>query len=344
MNAPDRRESSVLGSDSHWIPRSLIVNTPAEHAALRDAIAGSDYFKSSLSRARKLGLRSVSLLLQGEVGTGKQLFALALHSNSNRADRPFLALRCANLAADSLETDFLLAVDGGTVFLDEVGESPLDVQVKLQGLLPPVTKTSRRTVEWAAAPHQRLCDVRFIAGTSCNLEAGVRDGWFRDDLYAAVSTITFVLPPLRTRRNRIVGLARSLLKEINDDRAAANPGAVRQVLSAAAQALLPQYRWPGNVRQLYAVLLTAAALAEDRVIDRADLESAWAECSHYSELGCADTCPSLQNGRDLEEHLDCMRREFVRRALHSAGGDVGQAATRLGITRSALVEMLQRWD
>ncbi len=251
--------------------------TPTEDVPRRFGMVGaSPTLAKVFDLLEKVAPSHVSVLILGETGTGKELVARALHDHSPRAKKPFLAENCAAVPANLLESELfghvrgsftgatqdraghLVAADGGTVFLDEIGDMPLEMQSKLlrvlqDGEVRPVGSNKTRHV-----------DVRVVAATNKDLVAACKKGSFREDLYFRLAVITLQLPPLRERVGDVRILARFLLA-----RAAAEVG--RPVtLEEDALAALEAWRWPGNVRELENELRRAAALC-DGTIRRADL-------------------------------------------------------------------------
>ncbi len=217
----------------------------------------------------KVAPADVPVLINGETGTGKELVALALHRESRRHSKPFLAENCAAVPANLLESELFghkrgsftgavadrnghfVAADGGTVFLDEIGDMPLAMQSKLlrvlqEGEVRPVGSNKSITV-----------DVRVVAATNKNLQAMCRTGEFREDLYYRLNVITIVLPPLRERPGDVPHLVRFLLGNISKE--LGRPIAIR----ADALTALERWRWPGNVRELDNVIRRAAVFAKD---------------------------------------------------------------------------------
>jgi DNA-binding NtrC family response regulator len=282
-----------------------------------------------------------TVLILGESGTGKELVARAIHRHSPRHSRPFVAVDCTALTETLLESElfghvkgsFTGAVtdapglfaeaDGGTIFLDEIGEMTPPLQAKLLRVLQehqvrPVGGTQWRTV-----------NVRVVAATNRNLSAAVSKGQFRDDLYYRLNVVTIRLPPLRERREDIPLLVDHLVQ-----RAATQCGKTVSAVSDAVLAVLRAYDWPGNVRELSHVLERSVALAQDTSIGVEDLPS---------ELRGA---PPASLPTDLvgdSPTLEELKQRYIRHVLERSGGNVSRAAVILGLERRSLYRMLQRY-
>ena len=231
------------------------------------------------ARILKFGPASASVLITGESGTGKERVAHALHATSRRADRSFIAENCAAIPETLLESvlfghkrgsftgaikdhpGHFVSADRGTLFLDEIGEMRLPMQVKLLRVL------QEGEVRAVGDSKTRKVDVRVIAATNQNLEANVKAGRFREDLYFRLNVLRLDLPPLRDRGDDILVMARRFLET-----AAAAAGRPL-TLSAAAEAVLRAARWPGNVRQLQNEMLRLAALCDGPAVQPADLSA-----------------------------------------------------------------------
>jgi two-component system NtrC family response regulator len=283
-----------------------------------------------------------TVLLLGESGTGKELLAKAIHFNSPRKDRPFTVVNCAAIPGTLLESELfghtrgsftgatadrkgkIQSAEGGTVFLDEVGELDPAIQVKLLRLL------QEREIDKVGATNPIKVDVRMVAATNRPLEALVREGKFRGDLYYRLAVIPITLPPLRERREDIPLLAQFFLgkyatrfgKELVLD---------RQVLRA-----LESYSWPGNIRELENLMERLAALTEDKRIGIADLPSFVASPVTLDEDVVVNLPPGGISLEKVEEHL-------LREALRRSGWNQTKAAQFLKITRNTLIYRMQKF-
>ena len=298
---------------------------------------------------RRIAPTESTVLIQGESGTGKELIAKALHENSLRARETFLTVNCAAFTETLLESELfghargaftgavtakkglLEAADRGTFFLDEIGEMPPALQAKLLRVL------EDRTVTPVGETKPRHVDLRFIAATNRDLEAAVKAGTFRADLFYRLNVVPVRLPPLRDRREDIPLLAGHFLalysKRLGRD--------VTRISDRAMTALL-NHAWPGNIRELQNSLQRAVALASGPTIDLDDLDSALKTAAEQTGPSTATATPGSpvptpalalpQDGMDLETILAEIERAYLKQALARTGGNLTQAAVLLGLS------------
>jgi DNA-binding NtrC family response regulator len=295
-------------------------------------IGESKQIKSVLEEIKKVADSKSNILILGETGTGKELFARVIHHNSSRADMPFVPINCSAIPENLLESElfghikgaFTGAVsnkkglieeaDGGTVFLDEIGDLPSAFQVKLLRVLEdqmirPVGSTKFREV-----------DIRFITATNKNLSEAVKEGRFREDLYYRINVITLEIPPLRERKEDIPLLIEYYLNKYTKDF-----GKEDKVITPDALSLLVGYRWPGNIRELQNVLERAVLISDGKYI----------KPEHFPEnirMGETFIEDSLKKGLSIEEYT----RAFILKYQHIYSEQ--ELADRLGITRKTLWE------
>ncbi len=279
-----------------------------------------------------------TVLILGETGTGKELVARAIHYASARGDRPFVVVDCASLPETLFESELfghergaftgalaarrglLESSDGGTCFLDEIGDLTAPLQAKLLRTL------QERTIRRVGGNQPIPVDVRIVAATNRELRKLVAEGAFRDDLYYRLNVVTLAVPPLRERTEDIPLLAQHFLEKFA--RAAGHP---LKRLAPETQALLARYQWPGNVRELEHMIERAVALASSEILLPDDFPS--------QLRGEADPTLRLPAARmTLEE----VKRWYVHKALDEAGGNKLRAAELLGIDRRTLYRILQR--
>lgn len=299
------------------------------------AIIASEPMRRLLEMAERVARSNATVLITGESGSGKELVARAVHHFSLRTAKPWVDLSCAALPEHLLESELFGYDKGafsgadahkqglfelahqGTIFLDEIGELDMKMQVKLLRVLDGV-------------PYYRLggvrkvsVDVRVVAATNQDLEAQAAEGKFRSDLYHRLSQITLKVPPLRERLDDIAPLARHFLRQ--------NDAALE--FSADALDTLAAHSWPGNIRELRNVITKAAILAETEVIHASDLPLAPAH-----ENGCAHA------GQPASNSIEGMERRLILDALQATGGHQQRAAARLGISRRTLSRKLKLYE
>jgi DNA-binding NtrC family response regulator len=283
-----------------------------------------------------------TVLILGESGTGKELAARAIHRHSARRERPFVAVDCTALTETLLESELFghlrgaftgavqdapglfLEADGGTIFLDEIGDIGLPLQAKLLRVL------QERQVRPVGGTQWRPVDVRIVAATNRDLAAAVAAGRFREDLYYRLNVVTLRLPPLRERRDDIPLLVDHLVH-----RAAAQCGRPVAGVSAAALAALRAYDWPGNVRELAHVLERSVALARRTVLDVDDLPAAL----HAPAAAPAAAADLLADLPTLEQ----LKHRYIQHVIELHAGNVSRAAAVLGVERRSLYRMLRRY-
>jgi DNA-binding NtrC family response regulator len=288
---------------------------------------------------------SLSVILLGETGVGKEVVAAAIHRASPRASLPFVRVNCAALPEALLESELfghergaftgatqtkaglLETAHGGTVFLDEIGELPLGMQAKLLHVL------ESREVTRVGAVRPRTVDVRFLAATNRDLAARVKDGAFRQDLFFRLNGICLTIPPLRKRPSEIGPLARELTLV-----ACGEVGREELAISDAARAWLASHDWPGNVRELRNVMHRAVALCTGDVIEVAHLVP---EIGFTTIPAPAPTEPSPTPMKEAAQRAaSAAERERIADAMDRCGGNQTRAAKMLGISRRTLVSRL----
>jgi two-component system response regulator PilR (NtrC family) len=288
-----------------------------------------------------------TILVQGESGTGKELVAKAVHALSPRRDAPFVSVNCAALPENLLESELFGHMKGaftdahqtkkglfetahrGTLMLDEVGEMPLSMQVKLLRVL------QERRVRRVGANEEVDVDVRVIAATNRALEHMVRDRRFREDLYYRLNVIPILVPPLRERAEDIPLLARHFLERFGREM-----GKAVNRISDDAMGLLVRYSWPGNVRELENVIERAVALETTGVILAERLpETVLAP----QGTGRAEV-PDFNQGFSLDRHLESIEADLLKRALEQAEGNRAMAARLLGVTPRSLRYLIRKHE
>jgi DNA-binding NtrC family response regulator len=337
---------TVLHAADRLIQGASVSDPAAE--GFDTVIGQSPQIRDVISRATRIALRDVGVLLLGESGVGKDVFARALHRASRRGTNPFVAINCAAVPKELLESELFghkkgaftgaasdrvgafEQADSGTLFLDEVGECDLTMQAKLLRVLQPAhdEPPSCRTFRRVGDSVERQANVRIIAATNRNLQAEVAAGRFREDLYYRLATFTLKIPALRHRSTDIPAIADHLLTRINTDFVKAEPGYQHKRLSLRTKRFLCEQPWPGNVRQLHNALIQAAVMTDGSTIEPRDVEAGLADAESADSLAASD--PPMGNGFSLTKHLESIQRRFLARAMQEANGKKITAAKLLG--------------
>jgi DNA-binding NtrC family response regulator len=315
-----------------------------ENQALREAltqrydfdriVGRSEKMQDVFQAAKRVASTRATVLLGGESGTGKGMLAQAIHNNSPRRGAPFVKITCSAIPENLMESELFgyekgaftgamkshpgkfEQADGGTVFLDEIGDVPPAVQVKLLRVL------QEREFERLGGTKTIQVDVRVIAATNQDLRAALEQGAFREDLYYRLNVVPINLPALRDRKEDIDDLAAHFLQ-----RFAADLGGRVSSISPKALEKLRAYHWPGNVRELENIIQRAMVMAEGEVIEPDDIRL---DGAHGSSQKNGHSF--LPEGLTLEQY----EQELIREAMRRADNNKSQAARMLGLTRNAL--------
>jgi len=300
-----------------------------------EIVTQSPRMENVLHQARLVAQSDASVFIHGASGTGKELLARAIHRASRRAAAPFIAVNCAAIPENLLESELfghrkgsftgaiydhkglIPAADGGTLFLDEIGDMPLSLQAKLLRVL------QDREVRAVGATQGSAVDVRVISATHRDLDAQMKAGRFREDLYYRLNVVSLTLPPLAQRREDIVPLAMHYLKAT-----AARYGKDVQAFAPEALELLIAASWPGNVRQLVNVVEQVVALCASGVVPASLVQQALRD----------DPLPLAS----LEQARGAFEREYLVRILRMTGGNVTQAAKLAQRNRTEFYKLLER--
>lgn len=315
-----------------------------EYAAMQ-RLLGGDSFEGMLGASpqmrpvfetiRKVATADAPVLILGESGTGKEMVAKAIHQRSNSAAGPFVAINCSAIPETLLESELfghekgaftgahvqrkgrIETASGGSLFLDEIGEIPLPLQVKLLRFL------QEQTIERVGGRQSIAINTRVIAATNVDLKKAMAAGTFREDLFYRLAVVQMVLPPLRDRDHDVRLLAQYFLNRFaaqsNKPNLAFDPDAIRA---------LDRHTWPGNVRELENCIRRAAIMAEGRRVTAADLE-----------LNAAGATPGAVT---LKEAREAVERQMVQQALKKHGGKIAPAAAELGLSRPTLYELMDK--
>jgi two-component system, NtrC family, response regulator AtoC len=310
---------------------------------LHGIVGSSAKIQDVLRMVSRLKDTRTPVLITGESGTGKELVARAIHFRGTFANRPFVAVDCGSLVPTLIEselfgyekgaftgalkarTGLFQSADGGTIFLDEIGELPLEMQAKLLRVL------QEKEIRPVGSNQRTRVDVRVIAATNRDLEREYRAGTFRKDLYFRLNVVTLHVPALRERRSDIPMLAHWFLERCV-------PGRTMQVTNAAMKALL-QYDWPGNVRELENCVERAVTLGNQQTLDIDDLPPAIASTSQATERDATSPMPAISS-TDLED----IERTTIERVFEQVKGDKALAGKMLGISRATLYRKLKRYN
>ena len=341
-----------------------------EHRELLDRVQRDYAFESLIGSGaamqrvfetiRKVAETDLTVLVRGESGTGKELVAQALHNRSQRKNRPFVAVNCAAISRELVESELFghekgaftgadarrqgrfEVADGGTIFLDEIGDMPPETQAKVLRVL------QERSFERVGGAKPIQVDVRVVAATHRKLEEEVRQGRFREDLYYRLRVVEIELPPLRERIGDVPALALRFLEQVNE-----RLGREKQRLSEAALAQLARQRWPGNVRELRNAIEQASVLASGAVIDVSDLRlgdpigasietpagvAAAPAADGAAPAGADGAVPFSEAKRRAVEGFE---RDFLLRALRAHGGNISRAAESIGMVRQSLQQKIR---
>jgi two-component system NtrC family response regulator len=309
---------------------------------LTGIIAASKKMEEVLSIAARVAESKASVLIRGESGTGKELLAKAIHFASPRKDKPFVAVNCAALNENLLESELFghekgaftgadkqrlgrfETADGGTLFLDEVGDLPLSTQVKLLRVL------QEQKFERVGSSKTIPVDVRVMAATNRDLNRLIQDGKFRDDLYYRLNVVTIEIPPLRERREDIKPFIEFYTKKFSAETKYPDLG-----FSKEAMDKLLKYNYPGNVRELENIIHRAVVLSRGELITAGEISG---DLKTESGEKIEDV-----SKLDLNEQVESLEKKLVMRALHEAKGNQTQAAKLLGISERNLRYRLNKW-
>jgi two-component system, NtrC family, response regulator AtoC len=369
------------GTTAHTLEAAAGLQTKDEESVSEESdsriIVQSPAMKKIYEFVGRIAVSDIAILILGETGVGKEIIAEAIHKSSPRKDKPFLRLNCAALSESLLESELfghekgsftgavqskrglLETANGGTVFLDEIGDLPASVQVKLLRVI------EEHQVWRVGSIIPRKIDVRFVAATHRDLERAIVSGSFRQDLYFRLNGVSLRVPPLRQRQEEIEALAREFVRRSQRGRIT---GQKTPALSKEVVSLLLQYPWPGNIRELQNAIERAVLLGENGQIlpEHLPIEKMSAtistriDSSYVKEESPAskstksvtlDTVnpPSGKSHIDisladlLKQQVQAMERQHIVDALNRCGGNQTRAAKELGISRRTLISRLEAY-
>ena len=306
--------------------------------AMGRIIGNSEAIQAVMRKAEKIAGTDISTLLQGESGTGKEVFARSIHEHSPRKDKPFVAINCASIPENLLESELfgyekgaftgankttlgkIETAQGGTLFLDEIGDMPIGLQAKMLRFL------QERVIERVGGRTEIPVDIRVICATHRDLQQMVANETFREDLYYRVGEIPIFIPPLRDRDQDIILLARTFLNTYRDEFGAK----AKSFSDTAIQAML-NHKWPGNIREMQNKLKSAVIMAEGSVVQAEDL-------GLMAPRG--DNEPETLNLREVREMAES---RAIRRAYQTADKNMSKTAELLGVTRPTLYSLIDKY-
>ena len=318
---------------SHKV-QEVVKKAPAKKQAKKKSNSGFISSSPALDKATKMAERAAktdaSILLTGESGVGKEVFARFIHDTSPRAKKPFIAINMAAIPENLIESElfgfekgaftdainakpglFELA-EGGTLFLDEIGEMPYGVQAKLLRVL------QEREVQRLGSQKVQKIDVRILSATNANLHKHIDDGEFREDLYYRLNTIPVSIPPLRERKEEIIEIATKVLAENCEKYGLENKSFSQEALDA-----LLSYKWPGNIRELVSVVERASILSEGESITTDEL---------------------FLDSRQKQKSISNMEKELIEEVLQSCEMNLTASAKMLGMTSSVLEKKIKQYN
>lgn len=325
----------LSGSDVAFAEHRKLIQTKT---AIGRVMGSSAAIQAVCQQAEKIAKTDISTLLLGKSGTGKEIFARAIHEASPRADQPFIAINCASIPENLLESELfgyekgaftgankttigkIEMAQAGTLFLDEIGDMPMSLQAKMLRFL------QERVIERVGGRREINIDARIICATHRDLENMVAETTFREDLFYRVSEMVIHIPPLKDRENDVVLLAKTFLTQYVEDYGSK----VKGFSENAVQALLA-YSWPGNIRELQNIVKSAVILAEGPLIQAKDLSLRLKEEAQPEDVF------DLRTVRQIAE------AKAIRRAYSLSDGNVSKTASLLGVTRPTLYSLIEKY-
>ncbi|MFW8590497.1 PEP-CTERM-box response regulator transcription factor [Glaciecola sp. 2405UD65-10] len=301
-------------------------------------VGNSDAIVGASRKAEKIAQTDISILLLGESGTGKEVFARSIHEHSNRKDEPFIAINCASIPENLLESELFGHEKGsftganktvigkietaqkGTLFLDEIGDMPMGLQAKLLRFL------QERVIERIGGRNEIPVDVRVICATHRDIPEMVKDQSFREDLFYRVGEINIMIPPLKDRDDDVVLLAKTFLNMYAQDYKSSVKGFSQEAINA-----MLNHSWPGNIRELQNKIKSAVVLAEGSYVDAVDLDLT------------NTSAPKEELVFNLREVRENAESKAIRKAYHQAEQNMSKAAELLGVTRPTLYSLIDKY-
>ncbi len=356
----DLEELVKTASEAHHLLQEVTLSSPK--MLLDDGeefVGNSTQMRAVFGVIRRLGTVSTSVLIRGENGTGKELVAKAIHVNSNRKDKPFVAINCAAIPENLIESEFFghekgaftgadsryigkfQYAEGGTLFLDEVGDVSQSLQVKLLRVL------QERKFTPVGSNREIKCDVRIIAATNRNLEDLIKKGQFRQDLFYRLNVVPIELPPLRERVTDLAVLVQHFIDQFNSRHERTESGTEIRGIREDALKALTQYAWPGNIRELENAIERAFVLESTLYITVDSLPETVRQSSprlsavsggHYS------TPLEPNEAIDFQLQKEQFEKEFIVAALRRFNGRINQTVAHAGIPKNTLLRKIRKYQ
>jgi len=335
-------QAAIAIENAHYFEKAkeeigFLRNQISEDKGYHVLIAKSPEILSKLELISRIAQTDSSVLILGESGVGKELFAEQIHLQSLRKNGPFIRVNCAALPEGLLESElfghvkgaftdaiqnrkgrFELA-DGGTIFLDEIGDLPLKLQAKLLRVL------QQKTFEKVGSSETISVDVRIVAATNKNIEELVKKGEFRSDLYYRLNVLPIHIPPLRSRKEDIIELANHFLKKFSRETKKQINGFTKDAIDA-----MLSYSWPGNVRELENAIERAIVITKEKLIS-----------SHDLLIGTKNDDIAVYKGMNLKDALNIFKKHFIQAALESHNWNQTETARELDIQRTYLSRLIK---
>lgn len=327
---------------------NLAAGTVPINAAFDDILTVNPQMEQLKAQATVMAQRDVPVLIYGETGTGKELFATAIHNASQRRNKPFVPVNCGAIPPELIDSvlfghikgaftgaistrdGYFKEADGGTLFLDEFGELPLDAQVRLLR----VVQSGELTPVGSSTPIK--VNVRIVAATNRNLIEDVAAGKFREDLFYRIAVGVLHLPPIRDRKGDLGLISDAMLYKINQE-ANIQPGYKHKNFSVKAKNLIYNHPWKGNIRELYSTILRASLWSHGNKITENDIESAL-----FKNPSSSNNAPEhdLNNNFNIQNVIEDVVRHYIEKALKQTGGNRTKAAEILGLSN---YQTLNNW-
>lgn len=328
---------------------------PPNTAGFEEIVFRSQAMSEVLAKARNVAPRSIPVLILGESGTGKELLAEAIHRASPRKDQPFIPVNCGAIPEHLVEAELFGNVKGaftgaakdrkgyfeaaheGTIFLDEVGELPLQTQVKLLRVL------QQKKVVPVGSTHEIAVNVRVISATNRDLLREISERKFRDDLFYRLGVAILKIPPIRERQGDLSLLVDEMWKKVNQEAIESEPGYKLKELTPGAKNILLNYGWPGNVRELMNVLTRAAVWSSGKSIQEKDIQEALMPMQSSLETNILSL--PLHEGFSIQKILDEVTQHYLTKALQQTHGKKTEAARLLGLKNyQTLVNWMKKFE